>query len=428
MFNVDAMKILFIQPHTTVILESRWGAFSRKINFFPNLSTQQLAALTPKEFKIKVLDERHKDINYNESGDLVVIHFKTEDADKSYEIADKFRQNGKRVVLAGWHPTALPDEAKQHADSVMVGENEITWPKLLEDYKKGSLQPFYIQEQPVDPDIIPAARRNIGDSCLPIARIQATRGCPYNCEFCRIPAMEGIQLRKRPIENVIKELKSIPQKFLYFSDGSLTIDPDHTKSLFKEMKGLRKKFCCSGNPDVLGDDEFLKLAKSAGCMAWYIGFESLSKETISAIGKKTNKIEDYPEIIKNVHDHKMAVFASFIFGFDTDTVDLFKETIKKGIEWDMDVIETNTLTPFPGTRLYKRFEKEGRIITKEWYKYNEGDVVFKLKNMDEKVFDKECRGIGEYFFTPINELTKFKKSLKLGLYPFITTVFQTHFW
>lgn len=426
----DNTKILFAQPHTTSILISRWGKLSRKLNFFPNLQFQQLAAVTPKEYQIKLIDERHKDIDFNQNYDLIAISYTTPDAKRAHEIADEFKKHGKTVVLTGWHPTGLPDEAKQHCDSVIIGETELTWPDLLNDFNEGNLKPFYKQEKPVEPELIPAARRDIGDSFFPIARIQATRGCPYKCEFCRIPPMEGNSLRKRPVENVIQEIKSIPQKFLYFSDASLTLDPEYSKTLFREMKGLRKKFCCSGNPDVLGEnDEFLQLAKEAGCCAWFVGFDSISQKVIDYLGKTTNKIEKYPSTIKKIHDHKMAVFASFVFGFDTDTLDIIEETYNKVCDWEIDVFETNTLTPFPGTPLYDKLEKEGRILTKNWEKYNEGDVVFKLKNMPIDEYSKKSWKITcDLNWGFDKTIWKMKNRLKLGFYPYIVTTFQTHFW
>jgi len=424
------MKLLFVQPHTTSVIKSMWGKISRKIYFYPNLQLQQLAATTPKKHKIIPIDERHKEINFNQPCDLVNILFNTPDAKRSYEIADEFRKRGKKVALGGWHPSTLPDEAKQHADSVLVGEMELTWPELLNDFEDGSLKPFYVQKEPINPEIIPPAYRDIGDNVFPIARIQATRGCPYKCEYCRIPRMEGNRLRKRPIENVIKEIKTIRQKFLFFSDASLTLDPEYSKTLFQEMKGLRKKFTCSANTDVLArDDEFLKLAKSAGCTGLHVGFESISKEIIDHIDKRTNNVEEYPLIIKRIHENKMAVFASIIFGFDIENLDSLKETYKTVCKWDVELFETNTLTPFPGTPLFDRLEKEGRILTRNWEKYNEGDTVFKLKNMPMDEYAKLSWKITcDYNFSGIKRIERIKRLYTLGFYPFVVTVFQGHFW
>ncbi|RLF50001.1 MAG: radical SAM protein, partial [Thermoplasmata archaeon] len=150
------MKILFIQPHVTSILQTRWGRISRKLFFFPNLQILQLAAVTPKEWKTKIIDERHEEIDFNETCDIVSIYFNTLDANRSYEIADEFHRHGKTVVLGGYHPTVLPEEAKQHADSVVIGEPELIWPQLLKDYENEGLKPFYKQETPIDPRLIPA--------------------------------------------------------------------------------------------------------------------------------------------------------------------------------------------------------------------------------------------------------------------------------
>jgi len=390
-----------------------------------------LAAVTPKEWKTKIIDERHEEIDFNETCDIVSIYFNTLDANRSYEIADEFHRHGKTVVLGGYHPTVLPEEAKQHADSVVIGEPELIWPQLLKDYENEGLKPFYKQETPIDPRLIPAAKRNIGNSLFPIAQIQATRGCPIGCEFCRVPVFEGTTLRKRPIENVIEEIKSIPQKFLFFLDASLTLDPEYSKNLFNEMKGLGKKFCCCGNTDVLGrDDEFLKLAKEAGCMIWYVGFETISQEIIDRLGKKTNKVEEYPVVVQKIHEYKMAVSGSFIFGFDEETLDLYNRTHQAVNEWGVELLETNILTPFPGTSLFNKMEKEGRIITKNWVKYNEGELVYKLKNNIpvEKFMSETWRITKEYNWDNFYNIERLKKRLKLGFYPFIAAMFQAHFW
>ena len=425
------MKILFIQPHVASIIQTRWGRISRKLFFFPNLQVLQLAAVTPKEWKIEIIDERHEKIDFNKTCDIVSIYFNTLDANRSYEIADEFRRRGKTVVLGGYHPTALPEEAKQHADSVVIGEAELIWPQLLKDYENGGLKPFYKQETPIDPRLIPAAKRNIGNSLFPIAQIQATRGCPIGCEFCRVPVFEGTTLRKKPIENVIEEIKSIPQKFLFFLDASLTLDPEYSKNLFNEMKGLGKKFCCCGNTDVLGrDDKFLKLAKEAGCILWYVGFETMSQEIIDKLGKKTNKVEEYPIVVQKIHEYKMAVSGSFIFGFDEETLDLYNRTHQAVNEWGIEIFETGILTPFPGTSLFNKMEKEGRIITKNWVKYNEGELVYKLKNNIpvEKFMSETWRITKEYNWDNFYNIERLKKRLKLGFYPFIAAMFQAHFW
>jgi len=420
-----------------IMFYCKFGSLTYIRDFYQMLL--QLGAVTPKKHIVKFIDERFEKVNFNEDYDLVAIASPTDYTTRAYEIADEFRNRGKKVVLCDYHPTILAEEAKQHADSVLVGEGELTWPKLLEDFQNENLKPFYKQETPVDPKLIPPARRDLVKKYHRlIVRLQATRGCPIGCEFCRVPSFEGKKLRKRPVENVIKEIKSIRQKLLFFGDGSLTIDPEYTKSLFREMKGLRKKFFCCGNPDVLAeDDELLKAAKAAGCIIWYVGLESVNQETIDLLGKKTNVVEKYDLMVKKIHKYGMAVSGSFIHGFDNDTFEDLDKTLAKIYDLKLDHVEFNLLTPYPGTPLYERLEKEGRILTKDWYNYREGqsgtEIVFRPKNITREDLFREGRArlLHKWYGGPgmnkkefrIKKMKLIKEGLNLGFYPFIYRTF-----
>ena len=374
------MKILLISPHIGVKRNRL-----KKIIHYKTLALEQIAALTPDKYDVEIINEINKNIDFEEDCDLVGLSCLTSNAIRGYKIADEFKKRGATVVFGGYHPTALPHEAKQHADSVVVGEAEETWPKLLIDFEMGKLKPFYYQTNPVDPNLIPAAKR-FNENKYSKSAIQATRGCPINCEFCAMQLVEGPKFRGRPIKNVIDEIKSIKSKGLFFVDASLTINPSYTKALFKEMKGLNKRFSCFGNINVLAkDDEFLKLAQDAGCIKWFIGFESVSQETINSIPKKTNKIEEYDIAIKKIKNHGMMVTGLFMYGFDNDTPQVFDQTLQALFKLNLDNASFSIVTPYPGTYLFNRLEREGRILTKDWNKYNEGNVVFKPKKMSAEI-------------------------------------------
>jgi len=404
------MKILLARPQ---INPDSHGEMLK----LPPLTLLQIAALTPPEYEVSIIDESFEKIGFNEDYDLVALSFRTLNAPRAYEIADEFRKQGVTVVCGGWHPSALPEEAKQHADAVVIGEAEGAWPQLLTDFKKGKLKPFY-KAKLVDPSLIPEPRRNIFRYTHVIETVQISRGCPYKCEFCSISNMiNGNIYRARPIENVIREIKNIKNKFLVFVDPSLTINIKHTKNLFKNMRNLNKKFACFGNTNLADDEKFLKLASEAGCLGWSIGFESISQKSIEDIGKKTNKVRDYKRIIRKVHDHNMAVLGSFVFGFDSDTINTFDATLDTIYDLELDTVGINILTPFPGTPLYTRLEKEGRILTRDWSKYGMRDVVFKPKNMTpEELLDGVKKIAGEFY----SHKSLFKvalNSIKLGFYP-----------
>ncbi|MDH7507294.1 MAG: radical SAM protein [Candidatus Thermoplasmatota archaeon] len=425
------MDILFVNP---------WFAKSGKLSLFNTLFSsgndlicQTLAAVTPKNHTIKMVDEAIEKINFDLDIDLVAITTFTRTAPRAYEIADEFRKRGKKVVLGGWHVTALPEEAKQHADSVVIGEAEDLFPQLLKDLEKNELKPFYVQEKPVDLDKIPILtekERMLYKSSYFSQSIQISKGCPVGCNFCAISNMKfGNIHRTRSIENVIKEMKTIPEKIISFADPSLTINPNYTKQLFKEMKGLNKIFACEGNANVLGrDDELLKLAAEAGCISWYVGFESINQETIDSIGKSTNKVENYKKVIKKIHDYGMRIEAAFMFGFDTDKPDIFQKTKDTIQNWELDLIDFSTLTPYPGTPLFKQLEKENRILTREWEKYDSFQVVFKPKQMTPEELANGVQKMWEDFYSPQKALSRTIMGSKLGFKPFAFSCLRSYFY
>jgi len=431
------MKILFVEPVIVPNARKIRNKILAKMYTSNSLTFQILASVTPEKHTIRLMDERFEEINYDEDCDIVGITCTTYYAPRAYDIADGFKNRGKTVVMGGHHPTAMPEESKQHADAVVIGEAEETWPQLLEDFENGALKPYYRQEKPVDLNSIPFPRRDIVKKNLLVARVQATKGCTYGCKFCCIPNIEGSYLRKRAIDKVIEEIKTIPQKFLIFSDPSLTIDVEYTKELFRHMKSLKKKFSCCGNVDVLGsDDELLVLAKKAGCIAWQIGFETFSQEALDSIGKTKNRVEKYKHIVEKIHKYKMAVVGSFIVGFDEDTKESLGKFAKQVEDLHVNVIEFSILTPFPGTSLFDQMEKEGRITNRDWEKYaegNRGDIVFEPKNMTEEELRELAMGnIFRRTMTSrhaaLLNLRRMPENLKLGIYPCAWSVFHRSLW
>lgn len=394
------MKILLVSPSP---LKHRLFLNLNKFSPFISFTLKQLAAITPAEHEVEVFDGNTYEImDVNKKFDLVGLSCLTPHAPRAYEIADFFRSKGVTVVLGGYHPSALPEEAKQHADSVVIGEAEINWPKLLKDFENGKMKSFYKQEKPVNPCLIPPARRFPLKGFYPVFEMQITRGCPYRCEFCSIQNVEGHKFRKRPIENVIEEIKNTKAINLFFNDASVTTDPEYIKTIFREMKGLGKRFGCNGNISALNDDEeMIKLSKEAGCLMWYIGLESVSQDSLDSI-KKANKVKNYAQAIKKIRKHGVAIQGMFVFGFDTDKLTIFSKTLKAIKNWKIDVAHFSILTPFPGTPVYERLEQDGRILTKDWAKYTFGNVVFEPKNMTKKELFSNTRKVAKSFYSLSN--------------------------
>ena len=369
-----------------------------KFIFEPPLALQTLDALTPKKHSVKLIDElrRQDTINFNEDCDLVGITSVTVGIPRTFEIADKFRKKGKTVVIGGVFASLAPEEAKKHADSVVIGEAELLWPQLLEDLEKGQLKPFYKNEKPVDISYVPVLNRNRYPKFNPLAEVKPTFGCPYMCKFCSISNVDKKNYhKKRNVDDFVEELRKTPQKILVLCDPSLTIDPEWSKEFFRKVKKLKKKMIyVNANTDVLAkDEEFVRLGHEAGVLEWHVGFESISQASLKEINKKTNKINEFKKVVQNVHKYGGAIAVEFILGFDSDTKDVFEDTFKTVKEYGLDyrgkdVANINILTPFPGTPLYYKMEEEGRIISKDWSKYDYRHAVYQPKNMTPKELEE----------------------------------------
>ncbi len=401
------MNILLVFPrieHGATTYSDK-GSWSSILFGYPIITLPHLAGITPRQHTVKIVNENYENIDFNEPADLVGITSYTMTAPRVYEIADEFRRRGKKVVLGGYHPTAMPQEAIQHADSVVLGEAELTWPELIHDVEKGVLKQFYGPNPDFDMAAIPPIRRDLIRHNPMIGAVQSTRGCPNQCEFCAIASFCKHEVKQRPVKSVVEEIMQMPNRIFVIHDPSLTVNPAYSRELFKELirQKVHKGWVSNGNSNVLGkvDDEFLDLAKKSGCVEWFVGFESVSQESLNGIKKTVNKVEDFKKTIKRLHKHGMAVQGGIIFGFDQDTTEIFDLTLEKMNEWELDAVEINILTPFPGTPLYDRLEREGRIISKDWKRYNQVDVVFKPKQMTEKeLFDGSRKVAKQYYSMP----------------------------
>lgn len=395
------MNILFIYPDPL----NSTNTVSKKIQriFFKNPSAtfESLERVTPQEHSIDIIDERFEKIRFEEEYDLIGISAMTYQAPRAYMIADEFIKRDKKVVLGGWHPSVMPEEAKHHADSVVIGEAEETWPELLKDAEQGTLKQYYRQETPIDFSTIPFTNNRKRRRNLSMTKpIEATRGCPNKCSFCAISNNNGYRVfHTKSIESVIAEIQATPQKYLLFNDASLTIDVNYTKQLFRQMRTLNKKFFCFGNSNILlKDEELLSLAHAAGCISWSVGFDSISQESLQEIGKPSNIVDDYKAMIQKLHKFGMNVTGSFMVGFDTDTPEIFDETIEFICDSDIDSAAFHILTPFPGTPLFQRMDSQHRILTKDWGKYDCMNVVFQPKHMTVEDLQNGYLQMYDYFY------------------------------
>lgn len=380
-------KVLLISPIAAKSLLG--GDFYFRM---PYLGLLKVAALTPPDWEVSIADEKVEGIDYKQHVDLVGITAMTPAVTRAYEIADAFRERGVKVVMGGMHVSKLPEEALHHCDAVVIGEAETLWPGLLEDFKKGEMKKMYRHENGYPSlDNLPLADWNLykDKGYLPVHSIETTRGCPHNCEFCSVTNSFGGKFRNRPVDDVISEIqglkpfdgKFILKNFVFFADDNIISSRRHAKELLTRIIPYNLKWVGQASVNIAKDDEMLDLCRKSGCVGILIGFESLSADSLSHMGKRFNKPQDYIDVINKLHDYGLGINGSFVLGFDHDDEGIFDRTLEFIVRAKLDVCYFSILTPYPGTRLYTQMRDEGRLIDHDWSNYNTNNVVYKPKLM-----------------------------------------------
>ena len=351
------------------------------------LTAAYLAALFPSDIDVSIRHEIIRPVNYEIDVDLVAITFLIGNAIRAYEIADRFRERGIPVIMGGPHVSLLPEEALKHSDAVVVGEAENVLLQLIKDFKHGTLKSIYKSEKPHDLKGLPVPRYDLIEKEFLLNRsIQATRGCPYYCDFCSVKAF-NYGFRTRPIEEVITEIgcydgrNYLQNKMVWFWDNNLIGDKRYAKELFREMIPLKKWWFSQLSIDMAKDKELVRLAGKSGCAGVFVGIESFSQESLKQIKKNHNKIADYKRAIETFHENGIYVMAGVIIGFDEDTVESIKRIPDFVQESGIDIAFIHILTPNYGTALYDRYNSENRLLTKDWSQYNGFNAVFQPRNM-----------------------------------------------
>ena len=370
------MKILLISPvahpdHVT----------NREL-MIPQLALYILEGLTPHEHEVTIIEEETKKIDLDQPCDLVGISCMTANAPRAYQLCKAFRKRGKTVVLGGVHPTLLPDEALQHADSVVIGEAEGVWEDLLNDFLH-RLKRRYHNPSPNLDRYLPKNFSNITRRrLLNVIPVMTTRGCPYQCEFCCVSNIFGKKIRHLPIENVVREIKQSQGKHFIFLDDNIIGNPRYARELFKAIRPLNISWGGQASVSLLAKNhKLMKLAGESGCKTLFLGLESIAEEQLKSMRKSFTEIKHLEKALLSIKQYGILIHASMVFGFDSDTMRTFADTVKFLIRNKVSTVSFNVLTPYPGTQVYDQFISQDRLTTRNWQYYDHNTVVFTPQNM-----------------------------------------------
>lgn len=360
-----------------------------------------LAALTPPHWTVEHVDEEVTAVDFSQDIDLVGITFHTPSTNHVYEMAARFRKRGIPVVLGGPHVALMPDEAARHADVIFVGEAELLWPQFITGFEKGQYKKRYECIKQPTLDKLPMSRKDLFHRRDYAGGIMfATRGCPNKCEFCALTVMYHRNFRTRPVAEVAQEYGSFGGKVIIFWDDNIAGDLAYAKELFKAITPYRKWWSSQASIHAGKDDEFLELAAKSGCKQLFLGLESISQRSLNNVGKNFNSVDDYYKIIKKIHSYGISVQVGVVFGFDEDDRNIFRDTIDFLATAGVQNATFNILTPYPGTPLFERLKREGRILTYDWSKYNaRTEVVFIPKNMSCEELLAGFRWVNQEFYS-----------------------------
>ena len=367
----------------------------------PPLGIAMVAALTPPDIEVSITDENVTPIDFQKQLDLVGITTLTVTAPRAYQIADTFRVRGVSVILGGIHSSILPQEAARHADSLIIGEAEGVWSRVIEDFKADRLHKEYRAAERPSLVGLPVPRRDLFAKNAYYVRntVSATRGCPFACSFCSVTLYFGRTYRCRPAEEVVNEVETLKDRgIVFFVDDNIVGNPRFAKELFGRLIPCRLRWVGQASVTIAKDDELLRLAAASGCIGLLIGFETLSQANLEKMNKKLNVAAEYDSIIRKIHSHGIGIHGCFILGLDGDDESVFKDTVRFARKMRLESAGFPYPTPLPGTALYESLEKDGRLLTDEWARYN-SEIVFEPKLMSRDSLERGHAWASREFFS-----------------------------
>lgn len=380
----------------------------------PPITLFALDCLIKDHFQTVIVDEQVDEIPFDQNCDLVLITSTTPQIHRAVEISEVFHRRKIPTVIGGIHASCLPDECQKHFSSVCVGEAEGYLEELLEDFEHGHLKPRYTNHQSISMEDAPFFHDEAGGGkYLPFHVLSFSRGCPFKCDFCSIQSTLG-GYRTRTVESVVKEIERVGSRHLWFPDATLTGNPSKAVDLFKALKPLKVQWLGQITLNTCRDKRLLDLMAESGCWLVSAGFESLDETNIAATSKTQNHVEDYREIIDDLHQRNIAIEGNFVFGFDHDEMGVFESTAEFTIETGIDLPEYYVLTPYPGTSLYARLKAEGRIVDNNWAHYDNTHFhylpVFTPHKMTRNDLREGCLHTEQIVYSYQNTLRRIWKS------------------
>ena len=341
------------------------------------------AAIPRDQYEVVLTDENIEAVDFDLKADLVGISAMTSYVNRGYEIADQFRAKGIPVVMGGVHPSFMPQEALKHCDAVVIGEVELVMDRLLDDLRRGSMLGSY-KSDVLHPMVgVPMPRYDLLKKNRYVNRtfVQTSRGCHQGCTFCAEPLMNGLKFRYRPVDEVVREMENCGSRFISINDADFFGTPTRPKEVMRALKGRGLRWQAGVTSKLAQDDEMLELAAASGCTMLSIGFESISRSTLKSVHKHVNRPETFAALVEKIHSYGIMVFGLFMFGFDGDDRSVFEETVRFNRESDYDACAYSVLTPYPGTLTWYEMKKANRIVSFDWDKYDQGQVVYRPAQM-----------------------------------------------
>jgi radical SAM superfamily enzyme YgiQ (UPF0313 family) len=384
------VKILLVKPKWFV--PDGVYRFLTHVTFTP-LHLGILAALSPGH-DVTVVDHDWDEVPFGKDFDLVGITATSFSSSRAFEIADAFRRKGVSVVLGGVHACLMPDECLEHADAIVVGEAEYVWPLVLRDAANGALNRIYRQDRPTEMNDVPIPRRDLLRQDPIVGMIQATRGCNHSCRFCYLPSVPWHRHRRRDLDLVCEEMRSLPQEVVFFVDDNLFVDEEYAIALCEKIAPLKKAWSVQAPTTVTKNARLLKAMQRSGCFFVQVGFQTVHPDSLQDAGVAQNKIEDYRAVVRAFHRHGILVQGFFIFGFDSEDTRIFRTAEGYIRQMGLEDALLYILTPYPGTPVFEKLKKEGRLLAAERDRYGWANAVFKPAKMSAQELE---RGVQETY-------------------------------